>query len=38
MANECQTYYTPERVAVGRENVAKYEWAKARPRGCWRAR
>lgn len=29
MAKECQTYYTSERIAVGRENVAKYEWAKA---------
>jgi len=28
-AKECRTYYTDERIAVGRENVTKYEWARA---------
>jgi len=28
-AKECRTYYTDERVAIGKENVAKYAWAQA---------
>ena len=28
-AKQCSTYYTPERIAVGRENVARYAWAQA---------
>ncbi len=28
-AKECRTYYTDERIAVGRENATKYEWARA---------
>ena len=28
MAKEGRTYYTPERIEAGRENVAQHEWAK----------
>ncbi len=26
-AKDCPTYYTPERIAIGRQNVAEHEWA-----------
>ncbi len=29
-AKTAQTYYTPERIAIGRENVERYDWAKQR--------
>jgi hypothetical protein len=29
LAKQCSTYYTPERIAVGRENVSRYAWAQA---------